>query len=243
MSRPHAAAWMQGQIFEATAGYRDRKFAVEQNVVVIPGTLTPTGVIAAWKLRPDFGQRLFPVDTLEVTVKFLKDLKAMFPYVPMIAAGGVNERASFSFIAAGAIALGVGGGLIPREAIRTPARSHCRTRAQVPRVGEDARPPAEQGKTRHGALCGSTSGDAVGEYSDLRCHANVDDAFLLTLFFVDGFPRHDSCRSSTFGFGHIIGLSLIGVWCALAIPHRWIHFLRASAARTRNQAPGSGAPN
>ena len=30
------------------------KFAVQQNVVVIPGTLTPTGVITAWKLGPDF---------------------------------------------------------------------------------------------------------------------------------------------------------------------------------------------
>ena len=29
-------------------------FAVGQNVVVIPGTLTPTGVITAWKLGPDF---------------------------------------------------------------------------------------------------------------------------------------------------------------------------------------------
>jgi 2-dehydro-3-deoxyphosphogluconate aldolase/(4S)-4-hydroxy-2-oxoglutarate aldolase len=29
-------------------------FAVQQKVVVIPGTLTPTGIIAAWKLGPDF---------------------------------------------------------------------------------------------------------------------------------------------------------------------------------------------
>jgi 2-dehydro-3-deoxyphosphogluconate aldolase/(4S)-4-hydroxy-2-oxoglutarate aldolase len=54
----------------------------------------------------------------------------MFPYVPIIAAGGVNQRNAFSFIAAGAIALGVGGELIPREAIR---------RRQPDRIAELAR--------------------------------------------------------------------------------------------------------
>jgi 2-dehydro-3-deoxyphosphogluconate aldolase/(4S)-4-hydroxy-2-oxoglutarate aldolase len=42
----------------------------------------------------------------------------MFPSVPLIAAGGVNQRTAFNFITAGAIALGIGGELIPREAIR-----------------------------------------------------------------------------------------------------------------------------
>src|ERR1700723_3542478 len=36
------------------------KFAVQQNVVVIPGTLTPTGVITAWKLGPDFVKVVAP---------------------------------------------------------------------------------------------------------------------------------------------------------------------------------------
>jgi len=42
----------------------------------------------------------------------------------------VNQRTAFSFIAAGAVALGVGGELIPREAIR---------RRQPDRIGELAR--------------------------------------------------------------------------------------------------------
>jgi 2-dehydro-3-deoxyphosphogluconate aldolase / (4S)-4-hydroxy-2-oxoglutarate aldolase len=92
------------------------KFAVQQDVVVIPGVLTPSGVIAAWKLRPDF-VKIVPCGHVGGD-GYLRDLKAMFPHVPMIAAGGVNQRTAYSFIAAGAIALGIGGELIPREAIR-----------------------------------------------------------------------------------------------------------------------------
>jgi 2-dehydro-3-deoxyphosphogluconate aldolase/(4S)-4-hydroxy-2-oxoglutarate aldolase len=92
------------------------KFAVQQDVVVIPGVLTPSGVIAAWKLRPDF-VKIVPCGHVGGD-GYLKDLKAMFPHVPMIAAGGVNQRTAYSFIAAGAVALGIGGELIPREAIR-----------------------------------------------------------------------------------------------------------------------------
>ena len=54
---------------------------------------------------------------------------------------------------------------------------------------------------------------------------NVDDAFLLTLFFARRLPTRRVVAGQYVGFSAIIGISLIGVWCALAIPHRWIHFL------------------
>ena len=92
------------------------RFAVEQNTVVIPGTLTPTGVITAWKLNPDF-VKVVPCGHIG-GASYIRDLKAMFPAIPLIAAGGVNQRTAFSFIAAGAAGLGIGGELIPREAIR-----------------------------------------------------------------------------------------------------------------------------
>ena len=104
------------------------KFAVENNVVIIPGALTPTDVVAAWKLSPDF-VKIVPCGHVGGD-SYIKDLKAMFPRVPMIAAGGVNQRTAFSFIAAGAVALGIGGELIPREAIR---------RRQPDRIAELAR--------------------------------------------------------------------------------------------------------
>lgn len=54
---------------------------------------------------------------------------------------------------------------------------------------------------------------------------NIDDAFLLTLFFARRIPTRRIVAGQYVGFAAILGISLIGVWCALAIPHRWIHFL------------------
>ena len=104
------------------------KFAVQKNVVMIPGALTPTDIIAAWKLAPDF-VKVVPCGHVGGD-GYIRDLKSMFPKVPLIAAGGVNQRTAFSFIAAGAVALGIGGELIPREAIR---------RRQPDRIAELAR--------------------------------------------------------------------------------------------------------
>jgi 2-dehydro-3-deoxyphosphogluconate aldolase / (4S)-4-hydroxy-2-oxoglutarate aldolase len=104
------------------------KFAVRENVVMIPGTLTPTDVIAAWKQGPDF-VKVVPCAPVGGD-SYIRALRAMFPNVPLIAAGGVNQRTAFNFIAAGAVALGIGGELIPREAIR---------RRQPDRIAELAR--------------------------------------------------------------------------------------------------------
>lgn len=54
---------------------------------------------------------------------------------------------------------------------------------------------------------------------------NVDDAFLLTFFFARGIPTRRIVAGQYLGFGAIILVSLIGVWAALAIPHRWIRLL------------------
>jgi cadmium resistance protein CadD (predicted permease) len=54
---------------------------------------------------------------------------------------------------------------------------------------------------------------------------NIDDAFLLTLFFARRIPARRIVAGQYVGFAAIVGISLIGVWGALAIPHRWFHFL------------------
>jgi 2-dehydro-3-deoxyphosphogluconate aldolase / (4S)-4-hydroxy-2-oxoglutarate aldolase len=92
------------------------KFAVEKNVLVIPGTLTPTDLVTAWKLGPDF-IKVVPCGQVGGH-SYIQALKAMFPTVPLIAAGGVNQQTAANYILAGAVALGIGAELIPREAIR-----------------------------------------------------------------------------------------------------------------------------
>jgi 2-dehydro-3-deoxyphosphogluconate aldolase / (4S)-4-hydroxy-2-oxoglutarate aldolase len=92
------------------------EFAVKEQVVVFPGTLTPTEVITAWKAGADF-VKVVPCEQVGGD-SYIRALKAPLPQVPLIAAGGVNQLTAVNFILAGATALGVGRELIPREAIR-----------------------------------------------------------------------------------------------------------------------------
>jgi 2-dehydro-3-deoxyphosphogluconate aldolase/(4S)-4-hydroxy-2-oxoglutarate aldolase len=92
------------------------EFAAQQNVVVFPGVLTPTEVITAWKEHCDF-IKVVPCAQIGGET-YIRSLHRMFPHLPLIAAGGVNQQNASSFILAGAVALGIGSELIPHDAIR-----------------------------------------------------------------------------------------------------------------------------
>jgi 2-dehydro-3-deoxyphosphogluconate aldolase/(4S)-4-hydroxy-2-oxoglutarate aldolase len=89
--------------------------AIERDVCVLPGALTPTEVMAAWKAAPDF-VKIFPCGPMGGE-NYIRILKAPFPHVPLIAAGGVNQGNVEDFILAGAAGVGIGGHLIPMKAI------------------------------------------------------------------------------------------------------------------------------
>ncbi len=92
------------------------EYACKENVVVFPGALTPTEILAAWKAGPDF-VKVFPCAAMGGP-SYIRALKGPFPQIPLIAAGGVNQHTAGEFILAGAVALGVGGDLIHHEAIQ-----------------------------------------------------------------------------------------------------------------------------
>ena len=92
------------------------EYAVKQNVVVFPGALTPTEVLIAWKAGSDL-VKIVPCAQVGGD-RYIRALKAPFPQIPLIAAGGVNQQTAANFILAGALALGVGDALIPRESIK-----------------------------------------------------------------------------------------------------------------------------
>ncbi|HZW91892.1 MAG TPA: bifunctional 4-hydroxy-2-oxoglutarate aldolase/2-dehydro-3-deoxy-phosphogluconate aldolase [Candidatus Eremiobacteraceae bacterium] len=91
------------------------EFAVKQNIAVLPGALTPTEVIAAWRAGGDF-VKVFPCAQVGGD-KYIKALKLSLPQIPLIAAGGVNQQTALDFMLAGAAAIGVGTDLIPIEAL------------------------------------------------------------------------------------------------------------------------------
>jgi 2-dehydro-3-deoxyphosphogluconate aldolase/(4S)-4-hydroxy-2-oxoglutarate aldolase len=92
------------------------EFCTKLGVVVLPGALTPTEVMLAYKAGADF-VKVFPCAHVG-GADYIRALKAPLPHIPLIAAGGVTQSAAPRFISAGAIALGVGEDLIPRQAIR-----------------------------------------------------------------------------------------------------------------------------
>jgi 2-dehydro-3-deoxyphosphogluconate aldolase / (4S)-4-hydroxy-2-oxoglutarate aldolase len=92
------------------------EFALKQNVVVFPGALTPSEIMAAWKAGSDF-VKVFPCSLLGGP-SYIKALKSPFPDIPLIASGGVTERNTGDFILAGAAAVGIGRDLVSPEAIR-----------------------------------------------------------------------------------------------------------------------------
>jgi len=104
------------------------EFAASQDIVVFPGALTPSEVITAWDSKSDF-VKVVPCGQIGGE-SYIKSLHSMFPGIPLIAAGGVNQQNAPKYILAGAFALGVGRELIPSEAIRL---------RQVDRIGELAR--------------------------------------------------------------------------------------------------------
>jgi 2-dehydro-3-deoxyphosphogluconate aldolase / (4S)-4-hydroxy-2-oxoglutarate aldolase len=114
------------------------EFANKKAILVIPGALTPTEVIMAWKAGSDF-IKIFPCAPVGGE-NYIRALKVPFPGIPLIAAGGVNQQTAFHYILAGASALGVGGELIPREALerRQEERIHELARRFLARV-KDAR--------------------------------------------------------------------------------------------------------
>lgn len=85
------------------------------NVLVMPGSLTPTEVITAWKAGADF-VKIFPCGNLGGPA-YIKSLKAALPQIPMIPTGGVNLETAAAFLRAGASALGIGGELISKAAL------------------------------------------------------------------------------------------------------------------------------
>jgi len=76
----------------------------------MPGALTPTEVITAWKAGADM-VKIFPCSAVG-GASYLKALKAPLPQVKMLPTGGVDATTAADFIKAGASALGVGASVV-----------------------------------------------------------------------------------------------------------------------------------
>ena len=90
-------------------------YAAKSDVVALPGALTPTEVITAWRAGADF-VKVFPCAQVGGDA-YIRALTRSLPQIQVVASGGVNQQNAEAFILAGAIAIGVGSQLIPAESI------------------------------------------------------------------------------------------------------------------------------
>jgi 2-dehydro-3-deoxyphosphogluconate aldolase / (4S)-4-hydroxy-2-oxoglutarate aldolase len=87
----------------------------ELGKVSIPGALTPTEVITAWRAGADY-VKIFPCSAMG-GASYLKSLLAPFPELKLIPTGGVTLQTAADFLKAGARALGVGTDLVNAAAV------------------------------------------------------------------------------------------------------------------------------
>lgn len=86
------------------------------SIAVMPGAMTPTEVLAAWKAGADF-VKVFPANAVG-GADYIKALKAPLPQIEIVPTGGVTLKTAADFIKAGAAALGVGSDLVDTKALR-----------------------------------------------------------------------------------------------------------------------------
>ena len=85
-------------------------------VPVVPGALTPTEIVRAWRAGADM-VKVFPVSAMG-GASYIKALRAPLPQIDLVPTGGVTAATVGDFIAAGAVAVGAGADLVDIAKLR-----------------------------------------------------------------------------------------------------------------------------
>jgi 2-dehydro-3-deoxyphosphogluconate aldolase/(4S)-4-hydroxy-2-oxoglutarate aldolase len=86
----------------------------KHSVACMPGCYTPTEIFTAWNAGADVC-KVFPATSLGP--KYFKDLSGPFPHIKLMPTGGVTIDNVGEWIAAGAVAVGIGSDLLDKKAI------------------------------------------------------------------------------------------------------------------------------
>ena len=84
-------------------------FANDRDCMVVPGAFTPTEVFTALRAGASV-VKIFPANI--VGPQFFKDLQGPYGQIPLLPTGGITVANAASYIRSGALALGVGAGLL-----------------------------------------------------------------------------------------------------------------------------------
>jgi 2-dehydro-3-deoxyphosphogluconate aldolase / (4S)-4-hydroxy-2-oxoglutarate aldolase len=106
------------------------KLAVQHQITVFPGGLTPTELAAGWDAGAT-AVKIFPAET--VGAGYLKHLRGPFPDLEGIPSGGVDLDAARKWLDAGAAAVSIGGPLLG-DALKGGDLSALRERCRAVRA-------------------------------------------------------------------------------------------------------------
>lgn len=91
------------------------KATVAADMVSMPGALTPTEIVTAYRYGADF-VKVFP--TANLGASYIKAIRGPINHIRLLAVGGVNEKNIGDFLKAGVNGAGVGGNLVNKEWIK-----------------------------------------------------------------------------------------------------------------------------
>ncbi len=90
--------------------------ANKHSIPIIPGALTPTEIFNAYSMGAD-AVKVFPCGNVG-GAEYLKAIRAPLPHIPLVPTGGVELETAGPMLEAGAYALGVGGAITDKKAIK-----------------------------------------------------------------------------------------------------------------------------
>jgi 2-dehydro-3-deoxyphosphogluconate aldolase/(4S)-4-hydroxy-2-oxoglutarate aldolase len=111
------------------------RWAADRGIPAFPGGFTPSEILAAWRAGAA-AVKLFPASVAGPT--FVREMRGPLPDIPLIPVGGVSLETAPAFIAAGALAVGVGSWLTSGGDVVTIRERAAQLLAALPPVAAPA---------------------------------------------------------------------------------------------------------
>ena len=103
-------------IFSPTLDEKTIEMTIRYGKISIPGVMTPTEIVKAYQAGADI-LKVFPASSLGPN--YFRELRGPLGHIPAMPTGGVSLDNVEQFIKNGAVAVGVGGTLMNKEALET----------------------------------------------------------------------------------------------------------------------------
>lgn len=84
------------------------RYTKESGIVSIPGALTPTEILKAYRLGADI-VKVFPAS---MGPAYIKDIRGPLPHIPLMPTGGIQPDNIEEYLKAGGVAFGIGTALV-----------------------------------------------------------------------------------------------------------------------------------